>query len=286
MSDDKNTSKKRKIDDSKNANVERSLNGGSDKIHTKSVSSSSNSSPFKVPEVPKLSKGKKLYDTNAVRLDPNIIANAEAINQMSKSQCSNQSSPIKTKVSPAKQSPFFGGKTMHQSPSNGSGPHSNGISYSTKTATNASNHVHSPEMAALCNAVIERNTRKLTECVRSSLELTLEDFLNTTKPHQQMQRMQDQLNELQSDYNTQIDNLKSENKKLTQDLDSLHSKHMTLTKDLAAMKSENAILTADLNAEVEKNLQLVANLGSTLKEKAEWKSMVSKLWSWKPRPSN
>lgn len=251
------TAKKRKLDNSEVTN-------GSDTIIkecSKKNITTSNKSPFKVPKVPKC---RKLFNKdNTILINPAIIENVRALNELSKNQnCSTSSN--NRNITPAKHSTekkLCSQTIIHQ--------HSKDTLHSDNLVIKSFN-TQSSEMVKLCNAVVERNTRKVTECIRSSLETTLEEFLNLTKSKEQLPPDPNLLIDIQSKFNQRIDSLKLTNDGLLQDLNALNAKHQTLV-------LKNTSLTKNLNEEMKKNARLVTSLESTLKENSELKSMMTKL---------
>lgn len=85
--------------------------------------------------------------------------------------------------------------TPHSDPSIiGSPPAENGASTS-----NASKPEQSPEMQTLFNRIIETNTMKMTDAMRTITCGMLHEFWNATKPTEQVQQLQNRLQKVESD---------------------------------------------------------------------------------------
>lgn len=258
-----------------NLNQTKGTTKSSTKDLGKTTSNQANDSPFKVPEIPSPRKVRKLSSNSSTYLHPANIENIRALNEASMS-------PDKTNVSPSKKP-----TPIDRSPSKNSRRNLN--DRSPQMEAHKDSAVHSPEMVKLCNAVIERNTSKVTECIRSSLEAALEECLNITKPKQQLHELQSQLNKLQTDYNLRIRDLQaqndalkkrlntinSENEQLIRKNDEISKKNVELTDTIDGMKSKNALLTADLKIAFEKNSRLVTNFNSSARECREVRSKVT-----------
>lgn len=220
---------------------------------------------FKVPEIPR--KMRKLQKTATPKIDPAIIANAEVINKMVSPEKTNKSPPPTQRstarnrpaaadiVSPPKR---LNTKTDDQN--------ENIVKAGQDAPFDALKTVPLTEMGALLNAVVEKNTRKVTDYVRTSLEGMLHEFWDTTKPTQQLQKLQDQMAAMRSTYGGQIDVLQNKNNTLKQDLDTMNSKYDVqlvkvretlrenedLNERLSATKSKMAVLTVDLKKSISK----------------------------------
>lgn len=115
------------------------------------------------------------------------------------------------------------------------------------THANASKTVHSPEIKALLNTIIENNTNKVTDFFQTLTEGMLHEFYDGVQPVQQWQHLQDQLITMQSDYTRQIDELKRENKALQHKLNTANEKYdIQLIKGRESMQ-KNAELKEILN---------------------------------------
>lgn len=65
-----------------------------------------------------------------------------------------------------------------------------------------------PDVLKVCNAVVEKNTENMVKCVRSSLTTALFDFLDVTKPTQQVEMLQTQLNSQREIQEVMITNMR------------------------------------------------------------------------------
>lgn len=210
---------------------------------------------FKVPEIPR--KIRKLQNKASSKIDPAIIANVEAINKMTspekaRSPPPSSSSPVKCPATPKKLNPK---PADRKSKAKVKAKRNHGTQF-TATKTEPLT-----EVGALLNAVVEKNTRKVTEYIRTSLSGILNEFWDTTKPTHQLQKLQEQMAAMRSTYGGQIDVLQSENTALKQDLDSLNGKYGVqlekiretmrenekLSGLLCATKSKMSVMTMDLN---------------------------------------
>ncbi|XP_031634382.1 protein kinase C-binding protein 1-like [Contarinia nasturtii] len=110
-----------------------------------------------------------------------------------------------------------------------------------------------PEMSNLCKTVIEKSAQKMTESVRLSLTETLFDFLNTSKPGEQIQLLQEQLENQRKTFNELIQNLRAQNQNLKVNLKKYKDKCNSVNK----MEGQNVIETnmkvALINDELEKS---------------------------------
>ncbi|XP_055301652.1 uncharacterized protein LOC129568114 [Sitodiplosis mosellana] len=125
---------------------------------------------------------------------------------------------------------------------------------------------HAPEMVALCNAMIEKNTRKVSECIRSSFESSFADFMEAANPAQQIQMLQDQLKALKGQHETLIS---KNNQMIKQNNEFIQS--------LTKLKGENEKLIGDLKCELAKNANLNCNLNALSTKNTQLASTVAKL---------
>lgn len=150
---------------------------------------------------------------------------------------------------------------------------------------------HAPEMVALYNAMIEQNTRKVTECIRSSLETTMVDFMGAVNPTQQIQSLQDQLSQQRLNNELTVLNLQNKNIDLELELEQLKNKHdilisknnqiikqnNELIENLSSLKADNDKLIGDFKGEMAKNANLSSNLNAISTKNSKLVSTVSKL---------
>lgn len=122
--------------------------------------------------------------------------------------------------------------------------------------------VHSTEMGALFNAVIEKNSQKVNDCIRTSLEKILTDFWDVAKPTQQLQKLQDQMENMRSVYGGKIDELKHENSTLKQELDTMTAK---LDAQLAKVQ-ETVRQNDELNNILSETNSKMADMSTDLRE--------------------
>lgn len=212
---------------------------------------------FKVPAIPRKLRKVQQQPKDEPKIDPAIIANVDALNKMaSQKQASPSSTPIKRQAAAASLSPpkKLRLKIVDRSKNKVK------VKANSEAKFDASKMEPLTEMGALFNAVIERNTRKVSDSIRSSLTDMLNEIWDASKPTQQLKQLQDQLTTMRMSYGTQIDDLRDENHTLKQNLDDLHGKYevqlvkvrdtmrqnIELGDILCATKSKMAVVSMDL----------------------------------------
>lgn len=150
---------------------------------------------------------------------------------------------------------------------------------------------HSPEMLALCNAMIEQNTRKVSECIRLSLESSLVSFMDAANPARQIKILQDQLTKQRIENDAMVTILQGQNTDLSAQLEALKGKHEFLInknnqwiqqnrdfiQQLTELKTENEKLIDDLKRELARNASLNSNLNAMSMQNTKLQSTVSRL---------
>lgn len=106
------------------------------------------------------------------------------------------------------------------------------------------------DIGKLFNAVIEKNTRKVSDCVRGSLENMLKEFWSATKPTQQLEQLQQQLNGMRITCAGQVDEVQQKNATLRQEVDTVNAKCTELADILNATKSKMTVMDADLKKSI------------------------------------
>lgn len=264
--------------DFKLRNVSNASNQRPNADSARTMSTQGNGSPFKVPEVPRKPKARKLF--THPHLDPAIIENVRAMNEMTRS---NQQSSREEIVSSSREVVI--------------GQSSNDISQKTSIKTPQSSMINSPEMEALFDAVIGKNAEKVEDCLRSSLGTSLNEILNLNKPKQNSREVQNQLEKLQSDYNSRIKGLQTQNDDLSQKLNIVNNENDALVLEnnaimkqsnelmetIGGMESKNKLLTIDLKIAMEKIERLVTHERSITKQNAGWQSEIAKFRTEKSR---
>lgn len=219
------------------------------------TSKSADGAVFKVPAIPR--KKRKLQKNASPNIDPAIMANINVINKMA--------SPEKmcTSPSPIQQSSAIVSppKKLDAKPDD---RNKSKVKANHDTPFSATKIVPLTGLGVLFNAVIENNTHKVTDYVRTSLTDVLHEFWDTTKPTQQLQKLQDQLATMRSTCGGQLDVLQNENKALKRNLNVMNGKYdvqlvkvretmrdnAELTEILCATKSKMAVLTEDLKKSI------------------------------------
>lgn len=190
------TAKKRKIDDEPSTSKAFDSFGFS----TKSTASKlSDDGVFKKPAIPR--KMRRVQRTDPPKIDPAITANIDVINKLALkvnlSPDSNQRSP------PIKRSASAATATSESPPKK----------MQTRSKAKAEPLT---EMGALFNMVIERNTQKVSDSIRTSLTDMLNEIWDASKPTQQLKQMQNQIDSMRINHGGQVDALENENNALKQ----------------------------------------------------------------------
>lgn len=106
--------------------------------------------------------------------------------------------------------------------------------------------VHTREMITLCQAIIEKNTRVLNDCVRSSLSEALCSFLNEANPDGRIQMAEDALKQQQLEYDSVITRLRDQNNELKTKLKSMQIEHDELHVRTRLFHGQTVQLATDL----------------------------------------
>lgn len=144
------------------------------------------------------------------------------------------------------------------------------------------NMEHPPDVLSICNAMVENNTLKMSNYIRSSLESTLFGFLDAAKPSQQIHALREQLINQRNDYESMIKGLRNQNVNITGKLNDLKEKYYICTnknfeivnqnddllKTIDALKMKNASLMAELEKVKTKNDDLTNTLNVDSKQNA------------------
>lgn len=136
-----------------------------------------------------------------------------------------------------------------------------------------------PEMSALCKTVIEKSTQKMTENVRLSLTETLFDFLNTSKPGEQIKLLQEQLENQRSNFNEIIQNLRIQNHDLKLSLKKMKDKFNSANKLEGKNVIESHMKTAKLTEDLEKSKVQIAELNHCVNTLTMKNTFMTKLHS-------
>lgn len=159
---------------------------------------------------------------------------------------------------------------------------------------------HSPEMFALCNAMIEQNTHKVAECIRTSLESTFSSFMDAINPTQQIHMLHEMLGKQRIESDAMVMNLQTQNVDLTDQLEQLKGKHEILIckndqvlkqnrefiDNLTTLKAENEKLIGELQGELAKNGNLTGNLNAMSTKNAKLTATVDKLRTINDKQAN
>lgn len=113
--------------------------------------------------------------------------------------------------------------------------------------------VHMTDMSVLFNAVIDKNAARLNEYIRSSLVGMLNEFWDATNTTQQVEQMQNQMNDMRSIYNGQIDGYKQEIDCLQLELQTSSNARVQQSKQIEEVTDENTKLN-DALAETKEKL--------------------------------
>lgn len=250
---------KRKLNDSKQ------MDGSTGSTTTKSE----DDSVFKKPAVPR--KTRKL-STNAPAppappaIDAAILANVAAINKIA--ACGTVVKKITSQSASAPIRPAAADVSPPKKPRTQAKAEAKSVAKTNAKSANAtqSSQMHLPDISALFNAVIEKNASKVNEYVRGSLVGMLNEFWDVTKPTEQLEKLQQQMDSMRTIYTGQIDGLKQENDCLQLDLKTKANKcdaqsnqmqetmqeNAKLSSDLCATKSKLSVLTSDLRKSIAK----------------------------------
>lgn len=128
---------------------------------------------------------------------------------------------------------------------------------------------HTHEMITLCQAIVEKNARKLNECVRSSLSEALCSFLNEANPDGRIQMAEDALKQQQLEYDSVINRLREQNNELKTKLKSMQIEHEQLHSQNTRTIKQNQDLTVqnrDLTVRVRMFHGQTVQLAADLKE--------------------
>lgn len=229
-----------------------------------------NISPFKVPSVP---KPRKLFShDSAYTLNPAIIANARAMEEMASSKVTKPSSLTSEKNRTDSINQNLSSKVAE----------SNDIE---QTILKSENHktvlppkpVLSPEMIALCDAIVHKNTRKLSECIQSSLADTLHGFLDAVKPVERIQMVELQMEKQKIEYDSLIDGVQNRNRDLNNKLKCLNAEHVALVARNSQTNKQNQDLNERVNVIESKNVQLLSDLKAVRAENGKLENNLSQI---------
>lgn len=96
------------------------------------------------------------------------------------------------------------------------------MNYETQSTT--SKLTHPTEVEAIFKKIIAKNTNKVTDCIRTSLEGMLHEILIAAESTNQLQNLKNQFATMQSQYEGRIDELKRENDVLKEQVIDLNGK--------------------------------------------------------------
>lgn len=237
-----------------------------------------NISPFKVPLVP---KPRKLFSHDSqYTLNPAIIANARAMEEMASSKVTKPSglTSEKKRTDSINQNPsseVAAPKDIEQAVLKSE---NDKIVLLPKTA-------HSPDMIALCDAIVHKNTRKLSECIQSSLADTLYGFLDAVKPFERIQMVELQMEKQKTEYDSLVDAVQNQNRELNNKLKCLNAEHVSLVGRNSQTIEQNQHLIERVKVIESKNVQLLSDLKGVRAENNKLENDLSQI-SMKNADSN
>lgn len=112
----------------------------------------------------------------------------------------------------------------------------------------------------LCQAIVEKNARKLNECIRSSLSEALCSFLDEANPDGRIQMAEDALKQQQLEYDAMINRLREQNNELKTKLKSMQIEHEEVHAQNTRTVNQNQDLTVRVRLFHGQSIQLAADL--------------------------
>lgn len=218
-------------------------------VKIQSTSIPSEDSVFKVPPLPKPLK--QSPNGSPCKLKPSINGNVRAMNERPPPKISSKSCSL--------------GKNAPTNP------------------ISASMTEHAPNIVAMCEAVVEKNTSKMSESVRMSLADTLFNFLDTKKPEKQIGLLREQFDTQQRNNNQMINELRDQNRDFEAQLKKCSSLYTEKDRcydgsnEVIALKEKIDKLNDELTKLQVKNNDLSGSLSSLATKSAYLSSTVNKL---------
>lgn len=185
---------------------------------------------FKVPIVPR--KIRKTQPNASPQINPSIIENVLRIANEVESSHETASTSTKSPSLPNSSS----GPAWNAIPAVSTNP---AESHNEISSSSGSKDVHAAEMQTLLNTVIDNNTGKMNDSIRTLMDRMLHEVWNAYEPAQQLQDIQSRLVTMRTDYEREIYVLKHGNIALKEELKTLHAKCDTQSAQIDRMAREN-----------------------------------------------